>query len=110
MNLDAQTALFVMIGQSAEKCVAKIEALVPKDSLFLSPTYDLAPLLPQSVRKASEAAEVYRLFFVFENYLRDLVLDTLTRDTSKPWWDWVPKDVQDEVTKLEETEEMKSWM
>lgn len=110
MTLDSRAALFVMLGQTAERTVAKIENVVPRESLLLSPTYDLAPLLPDHVRRASVAAETYRLFFVFENFLRDFVVEILSKDPSQTWWDKVPKDVQDEVTKLEEAEEIKSWM
>jgi hypothetical protein len=110
VNIDSRAALFVMLGQSAEKAVAKLESLPPKDALLISPSYDLAPLLPDMVRRATDAAEGYRLFFVFENYLRDFVLEVLSKDASKSWWEHVPKDVQDEVSKLEDTEEIKSWM
>jgi hypothetical protein len=110
MSLDSQTALFVLLGQTAEKTVAGLEELVPKERLLLSPTYDLAPLLPDKVRRATEAAESYRLFFVFENFLREFVVEVLSKDSAVSWWDKVPKDVQDEVLKLEETEEIKSWM
>lgn len=110
MNLDAHTALFTMLGQTAERTVAEIEELVPKERLLLSPSYDLAPLLPEKVRQATEAAETYRLFFVFENFLREFVIEVLSKDASATWWDKVPKDVQDEVIKLETTEEIKSWM
>ena len=110
MTLDANAALFLMIGQSAERTVNKIHELAPSESLLLSPSYDLASLLPIQVRAATAAAEAYRLFFVFENYLRELVVDVLSKDISRPWWDKVPKDVQDEVIKVEETDEIKSWM
>lgn len=99
-----------MLGQTAERTVATIEDLVPKERLLLSPAYDLAPLLPEKVRRATEAAESYRLFFVFENFLREFVLEVLSKDLSQPWWDKVPKDVQDEILRLEEAEETKSWM
>jgi hypothetical protein len=110
MSTDSKAALFLMLGQSASKTVLSIEQLVPPERLLLSPTYDLAPLVPEKVRRASSAAETYRLFFVFENILREFILEVLSKDTTKPWWDHVPKDVQDEVIKLEETEEIKSWM
>src|SRR5262245_36258260 len=99
-----------MLGQTATKVVGGIDDLVPQERLLLSPSYDLAPLLPKNVRRATEAAEPYRLFFVFENFLREFVVEVLSKDPTKSWWDKVPKDVQDEVAKLEETEEVKSWM
>lgn len=110
MNFHSNAALFLMIGQSAERGVASISELVPSESLLLSPSYDLASLLPESVRRATAAAEAYRLIFVFENFLREFVVGVLSKDVSKTWWDKVPKDVQDEVLKIEEADEMKSWM
>lgn len=110
MSIDSQAALFTMLGQTAERTVANIEELVPKERLLLTPTYDLAPLLPENVRRATDAAETYRLFFVFENFLREFVVEVLSKDPAVSWWEKVPKDVQDEVIRLEETEETKSWM
>jgi hypothetical protein len=110
MTIDAQAALFVMLGQVAERIVAKIEDIVPKESLFLSPSYDLAPIVPDKVRRAVEAAEIYKLFFVFEGYLREFIVAVLSKEGTETWWDKVPPDVQTEVTRLEETEEDKSWM
>lgn len=99
-----------MLGQSAERVVAGMDDLLPGESLLLSPSYDLAPLLPESVRRATSAAETYRLVFVFENFLRKFVVDVLSKDATVPWWDKVPTDVQQEVLKIEETDEIKSWM
>ncbi|MGN7833189.1 Swt1 family HEPN domain-containing protein [Pseudoxanthomonas sp. 22568] len=110
MTIDSRAALFVMLGQTASRSIAAIDEVVSEDSLLLSPSYDLAPLLPEKVKRATTAAEAYRLFFVFENFLRDFVVEVLSKDPSLQWWDKVPKDVQDEVMKLEETEETKSWM
>lgn len=110
MTFDSKAALFLMVGQTAEKSLIAMDDLVPRESLLLSPSYDLAPLLPDTVRQATSAAETYRLFFVFENFLRQFVIQVLTKDASRPWWDKVPKDVQDEVTKVEEADEIKSWM
>lgn len=110
MTLDQKAALFLMLGQTAERSVSKIEELVPSETLLLSPSYDLAPLLPESVRRATAAAEAYRLFFVFENFLREFVLQVLSKDSSTSWWSHIPTDVQADIQKLEETEEIKSWM
>jgi hypothetical protein len=110
MNLDATAALFVLVGQTAERTVEKLEDVIPSQSLLLSTTYDLAAVLPDRVRHAGIAAETYKLFFVFEGYLREFVVEVLSRDPAVSWWDRLPKDVQDEVSKLEETEEAKSWM
>ncbi len=111
MNLDSQAALFVMLGQSAERTVASIDDLVPKESLLLSEQYDLASIVPEKVRRASSASEGYKLFFVFEEYLREIMVETLAKEVGgKTWWDFAPQDVKEEVTKLEQTEEVKSWM
>jgi hypothetical protein len=110
VTIDARAALFVMLGQTAERAVAGIENIAPAESLLLSPTYDLAPLIPDGVKQALRAAETYKLFFVFEGYLRDFVVEVLSADPAVSWWDKIPKDLQDEVEKLEETEEAKTWM
>jgi hypothetical protein len=111
MSLDAQAALFVMLGQSAERTIASIEEIVPGDSLLLSSQYDLAAIVPEKVRRASIASETYKLFFVFEEYLREIIVEGLTREKEgKTWWDFAPQDVKDEVTRLEAQEEVKSWM
>lgn len=110
MSFDANAALFLMMGQVAERKVSQMSDLVPRESLLLSPSYDLASLLPQSVREATSAAEAYRLIFVFENFLRLFVVGVLSKDAARQWWDRVPKDVQDEVLKVEETDDIKSWM
>ena len=47
---------------------------------------------------------------MFEGYLRDFVVEVLSTDPAASWWDKIPKDLQDEVEKLEETEEAKTWM
>lgn len=110
MKIDAETALFLMLGQVAEKTLTKLEDIVPADSLVLSDSYDLALLVPDVVRRSAEAAEAYRLLFVFETYLREFIVEVLSKEGQETWWDKVPADVQTEVTKLEETEEVKSWM
>jgi hypothetical protein len=111
MSVDSQTALFVMLGQVAERTVSSSEAVVPKEELLLSPMYDLAEIVPEKVRRATSASEGYKLFFVFEEYLREMVVEVLSNeDGSKTWWDLAPIDVKDEVTKLEAQEEVKSWM
>ena len=70
----------------------------------------MALVLPADVRRATKAAETYRLFFVFENFIRDFVLDTLSQKDPVNWWDKVPPDVQKEVQDLEATEQQKQWM
>jgi hypothetical protein len=110
VSTDARAALFVMLGQTAERTLARLDDVPSGAPLLLSPTYDLAALVPESVNAANRAAETYRLFFVFEGYLREFVVEALSFDPAISWWDRVPKDVQDEVEKLEDTEEAKSWM
>ena len=113
MNLDSQAALFVMLGQSAEPTLGSIEEIVPKELLLLSSHYDLAAIMPDKVRRATIASEGYKLFFffVFEEYLREVVVKVLTKEKEgKTWWDFAPQDVKDEVARLEQTEEVKSWM
>jgi hypothetical protein len=107
---DNKLALFMMLGRGVARTIQSLKEVVPPDSLLLSSSYDLAPLLPDAVREAGRAAEPYRLFFVFETYLRDLVVDVLSKDAAVNWWDKVPQPVKDEVAKLEETEEVKAWM
>jgi hypothetical protein len=111
MKIDATAALFVLLGQAADKTIAATESVVPKESLLLSADYDLAALVPDKVRSATSAAEAYKLFFVFESYLREFIVEVLTKENATTtWWDFVPNDVKDEVTKLEAQEEIKSWM
>ncbi|QND70754.1 Swt1 family HEPN domain-containing protein [Tardiphaga robiniae] len=111
MSIDSIASLFVMLGQTADKTISKLEDVVPKDSLFLGKETDLALLAPSTVRKAVEASEPYKLFFFFEAYLRDMIVGVLSKEgTEANWYDKVPKDVQDEIVKLETTEEIKSWM
>jgi HEPN superfamily Swt1-like protein len=107
---DGTLALFLMLGQTANKQSLEHPSVVDGKPLMISENYDLASSLPDSVRNANHAVEGYRLFFVFETYLKDFVIQTLSKDGKDQWWDKVPKDVQDEITKLEDTEEIKSWM
>ncbi len=110
MSDHSRLALFLLLGQSATNSASAIPETAPTESLLLSPSYDLAQLMPDHVRQAVKASEGYRLFFSFEAYLRELVVDVLSKDSASNWWDKVPKDVQEEVAKLEETEEAKRWM
>jgi hypothetical protein len=107
---EQRLALFLMLGQSATAAVGKEPALVPPQALRLSASYELATLMPEAVRRSAEAAEPYRLFFVFEGYLREFVSGVLMSKDEVNWWESVPSDVRDEVARMEETEEAKSWM
>lgn len=107
---DSRIALFLMLGQSAEKTISSSKNLAPSESLPIDASYDLANLLPSNVKDAMHAAEAYKLFFVFEWYLRDFIVEVLSDDPIGTWWEKIPTDIQKEVTELEKTEEAKSWM
>lgn len=107
---DKDLALFLMVGQTAVRTMRMSPELVPAEPLKLSDKHDLAHTMPSMVRMALEAAEAYKLFFIFENYLRDFAIDVLSVDGTEDWWPKLPKDVQDELDKLEGAEEAKSWM
>ena len=98
------------MGQSAEKTISSLKETAPSESLPIGASYDLATLLPSSVKDAMHAAEAYKLFYVFESYLRDMIVEVLSDDTGGTWWDKIPTNVQDEIKQLEKTEEAKSWM
>jgi hypothetical protein len=83
---DARLSLFLMLGQSSQKAITKIPDTVPPETLLLTSTEDLALVLPNEVRRAAKASEVFKLFFVFENYLRDFVLETLSELDKVDWW------------------------
>jgi len=102
-------AMFLMLGQQADRVVQGMSELPPSDQVLIGPRYDLAPLMVDLVRRALQATDPYRLFFVFENHLRELVVETLSQEGAV-WWDKVPGDVQTEVAKLEAMDEAKSWM
>lgn len=110
MNGDEKLALFTLLGQGAARTVRSLKETAPAESLWLSPSYDLGPMMPEVVRDAIDASEAYRLFFVFESYLRDLVVDVLSKDPAVNWYDKVPDNVKADVAALEETEEIKAWM
>jgi len=107
---DEHLALFIALGQTADRVLRDLPETVPPMSLSISSSIDLATVIPEAVKHAAAAAEGYKLFYVLENYLRELVVDVLSKEDAEHWWDKVPKDVQDDVAKLEETEEAKQWM
>jgi hypothetical protein len=75
---DDRPSLFLMLGQSPQKAVSKLADTVFPETLLLSATEDLALVLPNEVRRAAAAAEVFKLFFVFENFVRGFVLEILS--------------------------------
>jgi len=102
-------AHFLMVGRTVQRRVRETPGTVlPQAQLMLSETFNLAEVLPDETREAF--AESYKLLFVFENYLRDFILTVLSEKDKDNWWNAVPKDVQDEVVKAEETEDRKKWM
>jgi hypothetical protein len=111
MMRDDRLALFLLLGQSAERAVAQQPGVAPPEPILLGPTYDIAPSVPEDAKRASRAATAYRLFFVFEHYLRDLIIEVLTKAAGDAnWWDLVPADLRNDVERLENTEETKAWM
>jgi len=109
MSFD-KLAHFIMLGRSAVRDVDALRTTVPQTALLISDTIDLAEVLPEDSRDAAKAGVTYQLFFVFEAYLRDLVLTVLSEAKKEAWWDAVPGNVRDDVSKLEEHEDRKKWM
>ncbi|HUA67977.1 MAG TPA: Swt1 family HEPN domain-containing protein [Candidatus Saccharimonadales bacterium] len=107
---DSKLALFLMLGQTATKSVAKLPEVADSRPLMLSESYDLSAATPEIVRQATATSDAYRLFFVFENYLREMIVRVLSKDGTEAWWDKIPPDVQKEILDNAETEEMKGWM
>jgi hypothetical protein len=107
---DSKLALFLLLGQTATKVVSQNPEVAVATPLMLTTSYDLSATVPETVRQATCAAEGYRLFFVLETYLRDLIVRVLSKDGAENWWDKVPPDIQKDVLESAETEEMKSWM
>jgi Swt1-like HEPN len=110
IDRDSRLALFLTLGRSIERLIQQDTTVVPPQSLAISDALDLAILLPADVRESVRAALVYKLFFVFENFLRDLVLDVLSDKAETNWWSLVPADVRKEVEELERVDETKQWM
>lgn len=107
---DGRLALFVMLGQTATKTIASVPDVAHSEPLHISDTYDLSTSIPEAVKEANSASLGFRLFYVFENYLRQFVVETLTVEGEETWWEKIPKDVQEEIAKLEGNEELKGWM
>ena len=107
---DARLALFLMLGQTASKETFSIPEISDGKPLMISDSYDLSTSLPETVRAANLASEGYKLFFVFENYLREFVVETLSKSGTDTWWEKLPPDVQQEIDKHDENEGTKIWM
>jgi len=106
----ADLAHFLMLGRAAQQEVQKTSGIVPQAPLMISDRINVSEVLPDESRDAASAAETFKLFFVLENYLRDFILTVLSEADKENWWSAVPQQVQDEVAKLEETEDKKKWM
>ena len=109
-NVDGKITLFVMLGQTADRVIREHPEVAPTDALLLSDTFDLSLTLPNDAKRSIRAALVYRLFFVFENFLRRFVFQSLSEAEPEKWWNKVPTDVQREVEELEKREDSKQWM
>jgi hypothetical protein len=101
MNGPKELAHFLMLGRTAQRSVQQLPGTVPQTQLMISDRFNVSEVLPEESRDAVEAAETFKLFFVFENYLRDFILGVLSEADKENWWNSVPQDVRDEVTKLE---------
>lgn len=103
-------ALFTLLGQTAQKVALSVEGTKPPATIEAGSTYDLALLMPEIAKRAISAAETYKLFFIFEEYLRDFMHDSLSADPAKDWWTFIPADIKKEVEEIEQKEETKKWM
>jgi hypothetical protein len=110
VSADGKLALFVMLGRTVDQLIQENPQTVPPESLSISDTVNLAVASPVEVRKAIDAAFVYKLFFVFENYLRELVMAVLTETYKAEWWDKIDPGVKKAAEELQEKEETKQWM
>jgi hypothetical protein len=110
MISDERLALFVILGQTATKTIGLVPEVAHSEPMHISDTYDLSTAIPEAVKEANAAALGFRLFFVFENYLRQFIVEVLAGEGQESWWEKIPTDVQEEVQKLEDNEELKGWM
>lgn len=108
---NAKLAQFILMAQTAEKIVHQQPDTAPRETLPLSKTQDLALSLPDIVKEASNASFVFKYLFVFENFLRDLIKETLSESDSENWWEKkIPENIKKDVMDSEQTEETKAWM
>jgi hypothetical protein len=110
MNDTKDLAHFLMLGRTAQRRVQQLPGTVPQTPIMISDRFNVSEVLREESRDAVQAAETFKLFFVFENYLRDFILGVLSEADKENWWNAVPPNVRDEVAKLEETEDKKKWM
>jgi hypothetical protein len=107
---ESDFAFYLMLGQTAQREISRTANIVPRKKIMLSDAMDLSELLPAEVKDALETAEVFTLFYVFENYIRDLVLDSLSETYKENWYSRVPSNIQVEIDKTQENDERKAWM
>jgi Swt1-like HEPN len=108
--MNERLALFLMMGQTAQRSIRNLPNTVPQSRLMISSTFNVSEVLPEEAREAVDVAETFKLFYVLENYLRDFILNVLSESDKDNWWSAVPKDVQNKVAEFESTEESKQWM
>ena len=108
--MNDRLALFLMMGQTAQRGIRSLPNTVPQTRLLISEAFNVAEVLPVETREGFDVAETFKLFYVFENYLRDFILNVLSEADKDNWWNAVPKDVQSKVAEYENTEEIKQWM
>lgn len=108
--MNERLALFLLVGQTAQRSIKNLPNTVPQSRLMISDTFNVAEVLPDETREAIDVSETFRLFYVLENYLREFILDVLSEADKENWWGSVPKDVRDKVAEYESTEEDKRWM
>ena len=108
--MNERLALFLMVGQTAQKSISNLPNTVPQTRLMISEKFNVAEVLTEETREAIGVSETFRLFYVLENYLRDFILNVLAEADKENWWNSIPKDVQNKVAEYETTEESKRWM
>ena len=108
--MNERLALFLMVGQTAQRTLRDLPDRVPNSRLMISGTFNVAEVLLDETREALMVSETFQLFYVLENYLRDFILNVLSEADKENWWNSVPKDVRDKVAEYEDTEESKRWM
>jgi hypothetical protein len=99
-----------MLVSAGVRSIKNLPNTVPHSRLMISETFNVAEVLPDETREAIGVSETFRLFYVLENYLREFILNVLSEADKENWWNSVPKDVQTEVARSEDTEESKRWM
>jgi hypothetical protein len=108
--MNDRLALFLMVGQTAQRSIRSLPNTVPRTRLMISNTFNLSEVLPEETHEAIDVSETFKLFYILENYLRDFILTVLSETDKDNWWNAVPKDVQDKVAESENTEDSKRWM